>query len=140
MQKEEVFKITGWAFVVISAFVVMTTMVGRHGSGPLLPSLMPYIGIPFAILFVVAQAALCLWMRSKVGFACILLVGFFGYWLSGFAESKWKARQAANPNMNIVLKARGIPNGEYDWTRHRILSAACFSGFAVGLLGIRRFE
>ncbi|QDU44411.1 hypothetical protein Mal52_28920 [Symmachiella dynata] len=140
MQKEQLASIVGWALCVLSVFLVVGTTIGRNGSGPMFPSLIPVFGVPFVIFFLLAQAGICYWLRSSLGIALVVAVCLLGYWIGGFGEAKWKRRHTRPVAMDRVLEQHGIPSSNYDWTRDRLIKGVSMSALVLGVICIRKWD
>lgn len=140
MQKEQCASIVGWGVIVLSVFLVFGTTMGRHGAGPMFPSLIPVFGVPFVVFYFLAQAGICFWLRSKLGIALVVTVSLLGYLIGGFGEAKWKRRHAPPPAMDQVLEQHGIPSSKYDWTRDRLIKGVSMSGLVLGVICIRKWD
>jgi hypothetical protein len=140
MHKYELASIIGWVFVAVSAFLVFCMTMGKYDGGPMFPSLIPVFGVPFAVIFLVTQGAVCLWLRSKLGIALMIVVCVVGYAIEGVREARWKRDHPPQPALDQVLEEHGIPSSSYDWTRDRALTSVSFSAFVVGVICIRKWD
>ncbi|WP_146372537.1 hypothetical protein [Symmachiella macrocystis] len=140
MQKEQLASIVGWGFVALSTFLVFFMTMGKYDGGPMFPSLVPVFGIPFAVFYFVSQAGICLWLRSKLGVILMIVACLLGYGIGSVREARWKKSHPPQPALDQVLEEHGIPSSNYDWTRDRMITAASFSGFVLGLICIRKWD
>ena len=120
----------GWAFVAVSAGVVILTLpMLKTGAPPLAPSLVPVFGVLFAILYASVQYACAGWLRSRKGIVLItvLLVAWAGLGWFSAAVDFWG-----------YFEKSGASH-----TRHILVSGACISGLGLGiglLKGYVRYE
>ncbi len=129
--------------IVLSVFAFFATTKGKYGGAPLLVSLVPVFGYLFIALFLATQAALCIWLRSKV--AGLILAGAFvtGLAVGQFGEARWKAKHAGRrtPAIDAVFAEQGIPTAEnYDWRRESLITGVCISGLLLGFYCVRQVD
>jgi hypothetical protein len=58
--------------IVLAAFVLISVFGGSAGRAPLLPSLAPFFGVLFGLIFAALQAAFCLYFDKKMGLLLLL--------------------------------------------------------------------
>lgn len=120
MEREQIKTILAWLFIVVAVFVMTATTRGKYLTRPMIPQLVPFFGAAFAILFVVAQAGVCLALGAKAGLAWIAGMLLLGYLGGAFGQAVFS------------FEAQG-----YDWARHRIVTGACVSGLVLGIQFLR---
>lgn len=126
-------QLIGWILVVVSLFLMVATLKGRYGSGPLLPSLIPWFGIPFAIGALVALILFCLWQKSNTNVILVIVVFTVGFLLGYIGESNAKSRSPQpTPAIEKILNEQGIIHLNYNWSRHRFICGICLSSLALG--------
>ena len=112
----------GWGLVILPGAVMFFTFPRVLTPAPL-PSLVPYFGVPFAVVFIVAQYVICGVLRNSRGALWVTLAvggGFLLGWLGvtvGFGDFT----TGAFPRRELITPARHI------WC-----SGACLGGIALG--------
>ena len=77
MPMQNIKSIVAVIFIVVGLAVLAMTMGGgKYGSGPLLPRAIPFLGAPFGLGLIAAQAAFCALCDAKVG-----LLWMVGIWI-----------------------------------------------------------
>jgi hypothetical protein len=104
------------AFLAIGVFVLVTTFPGRRHI--MVPSLLGVFGVPFAVVFLVAQYALVGALRSWRGFALVTAVLLVGMGLGGCGTAMDLWGELAEHNVPAL--------------RHVLVGGVCASGIALG--------
>ena len=115
-------QMAGWAFLLTGMFVLFAVFPGGKGR-IVFPSLLPLFGLPFAVLFLAAQAATVAYLKSRRGavlIATVLVLGMGLAWC-GHAMDLWGD-----------LAEHGI-----SLSRYVLGGGACASGGALGLALLR---
>ncbi len=110
----------GVGLMAISAFVFVFTFPFRLSHHVLLPFLVPYFGVPFAVAYSVLQLGVLGFMRSARGLA--LALGTFAVG-AGLA---WIGMHGPLNYGDVEVKG-------FSAARHILCGGAVVSGFAVGL-------
>jgi hypothetical protein len=109
-------QLAAFGFVAIGLVVLVTTFPGRGHI--MVPALLPVFGVPFAVVFLLAQYGLAAAMRSwrAVGLTTAVLLVGMGLGGCGAAMDLWD--ELAEHNVSAL--------------RHVLVSGACASGIALG--------
>lgn len=101
----------------LSGVVLVTTTPGRMGM-ELVPDLVPFFGVAFALLYLVAQYFLAVYLRNLWAIALVTSVAIVG----GLAG--WTTRAAGLLGDVATHHSSGV--------RHTLCMAACVAGAALG--------
>lgn len=118
-------RLIGWILIVLYGFVMITTFPLRN-SPVMFPWLIPIFGVPFAIMYLVAQYGLVFYLHSLRG--KLLVTGFFSL---GMLITGYRLRMGS---LGAYYATHHISN-----VRALLVVSVCLSGFALGAALLRQW-